>query len=87
MSAQEVILEAALALTEARSEPGDRDQISGDGGQVEKAHRKADDSTACALRNGRLLHGHAMQRSQAQHQVSAVNAGNLAIGKKRRQHI
>ena len=46
MAAQEIIFEAALALSEARSEPGDRKQISGDDGQIEKAHEKADDNTA-----------------------------------------
>jgi hypothetical protein len=48
MAAQEIILEAALAFAKVRTEPRNRDQISGDGGQIEKAHEKADDSTAAA---------------------------------------
>ena len=50
MAAQEIIFEAALALAETRTEPRDRDQISGDSGQIEKAHEKADDSTGGAAR-------------------------------------
>jgi hypothetical protein len=49
MTSQEIVFEAAPAFAETRSEPRDRDQISCDGGEIEEAHKKADDSTGGAL--------------------------------------
>ena len=82
-AAQEIILQIALALAKMRSEPGDRDQVNRNRGQVQKVHglqRRG----GCA---GWLLHGHAMQSTKTEHQIAAINADHFARGKQLRERV
>src|ERR1700693_6629689 len=79
-----------------RSKPGDCDQVNRDRRQIENTHEKQDDNTCLSetgttiritLRTGGLLHGHAMEGAETEHQIAAVNADHLARRKQLRERV